>query len=132
MPICESDKKILKHNSRKLQIYEIAYNFCEDLFSLQNAPQMTKEQLLEFTSGILSILLSHHYQKEDIKKIVEGTMVDFQLVRDAMYKYSKKAEEKLFQNACMAYFFIQFGTVEKGKTYMLNKTQRGGEQENGQ
>lgn len=51
---------------------------------------------MEFTSSILSIVLSHHHQKSDIKRIVEGTSVDFKLVRDTMYKYSKKAEEKFF------------------------------------
>ena len=30
---------------------------------------MTPKQLLEFSSGILSIVLSHHFQKEDIKRI---------------------------------------------------------------
>jgi hypothetical protein len=33
------------------------------------------------------------------------TPVDFVLVRDTMYKYSKKAEERFFQNPCMAYLF---------------------------
>lgn len=33
-PICDSDKKILKANMRKLAIYESAYRFCEELFDL--------------------------------------------------------------------------------------------------
>ena len=53
--------------------------------------------------------------------MVSGSTVDFQIVRDTMYKYSKKAEEKFFQNPCMAYFFIQFATSQKGKTYIKEK-----------
>lgn len=79
---------------------------------------MNFAQLMEFTSSILSIVLSHHHQKADIKRIVEGTSVDFKLVRDTMYKYSKKAEEKFFQNSCMAYFFIQFSQSPQGKSYI--------------
>lgn len=79
---------------------------------------------MEFTSSILSIVLSHHHQKADIKRIVEGTSVDFKLVRDTMYKYSKKAEEKFFQSSCMAYFFIQFARSPQGKSYIQNKLSR--------
>lgn len=82
---------------------------------------MSEEQILEYTSAILSIVLSHHFQKEDIKKMVKGTSVDFQIVRDTMYKYSKKAEERFFTNPCMAYFFIQFACSDKGKDYIANK-----------
>lgn len=85
---------------------------------------MNYGQLMEFTSSILSIVLSHHHQKADIKRIVEGTSVDFKLVRDTMYKYSKKAEEKFFQNSCMAYFFIQFSQSPQGKSYIQNKLSR--------
>lgn len=91
---------------------------------------MDTEQLLQFTSSILSIVLSHHHQKADIKRIVEGTSVDFKLVRDTMYKYSKKAEEKFFQNGCMAYFFIQFSRSPQGKSYIQNKLSRTSRAEN--
>ena len=137
-PICDADKKILKHNTRKHALYDMAYRFCDDLFVLDPANKdrraqlpdpsgslpgqqaqvpgaviaadadtpMNTQQLLQFTAAILSIVLSHHHQKEDIKRIVAGTSVDFKLVRETMYKYSKKAEEKFFQDGCMAYFFI--------------------------
>jgi hypothetical protein len=115
-PISEDDKKTLKHNTRKHALFEQAYVFCNDLFNLsknnENTTVMTPQQILNFTSSILSIVLSHHFQKEDIKKMIEGTSVDFQLVRDSMYKYSKKAEERLFTNPCFAYFFVQFATSQ--------------------
>jgi hypothetical protein len=38
---------------------------------------MNTTQILLFTSAILSIVLSHHFQKEDIKKMIQGTTVDF-------------------------------------------------------
>lgn len=82
---------------------------------------MNTTQILQFTSAVLSIVLSHHFQKEDIKKMVAGTSVDFQMVRDTMYKYSKKAEERFFTDACFAYFFIQFSRCEKGRSYIENK-----------
>ena len=53
--------------------------------------------------------------------MIEGSSVNFQHVRDSMYKYSKKAEERLFTNPCFAYFFVQFAHSEKGRNYMKNK-----------
>ena len=35
MPICDSDKKILKQNMRKLAIYDSAYRFCDELFDFE-------------------------------------------------------------------------------------------------
>lgn len=62
---------------RKQDLYEKAYYFCKDLFELDSGVDMDEQQLLELTSSILSIVLSHHFQKEDIKRIVKGTQVDF-------------------------------------------------------
>lgn len=91
---------------------------------------MTPYQILEYTSAILSIVLSHHFQKKDIKSMIDGTSVDFILVRDSMYKYSKKAEERLFSNPCFAYFFIQFANCEEGKAYIESKLVKTGFEDN--
>jgi hypothetical protein len=51
-------------------------------------------------------------------------MVDFALVRDTMYRYSKKAEEKFFGSSCMAYFFYQFAKGKHGQEYINSKLSR--------
>ena len=75
------------------------------------------------------IVFSHRYSKGD-KFILESeaahnkfnkTPIDFTIVRDTMYKYSKKAEERFFNDACFAYFFIQFAKSEQGRSYIENK-----------
>lgn len=77
-PISDSDKQTLKHNLRKQDLYEQAYYFCDNLFEMgQVGESMTTDQLIEFTASVLSIVLSHHFQKEDIKKMTRGTSVDF-------------------------------------------------------
>ena len=75
----------------------------------------------ELSSAFLSIVLSHHYQKEEIKKHVGQTGVDFLIVRDTMHKYSKKAEEKFFKRSSWAFFFIQFAQSRHGKAYIESK-----------
>jgi hypothetical protein len=140
MPITDEEKKILKHNMTKQDLFEQAYIFCDKLFNLQDKEEgneaisdpkkkkttMTPYQILEYTSAILSIVLSHHFQKKDIKSMIDGTSVDFILVRDSMYKYSKKAEERLFSNPCFAYFFVQFASCAEGKAYIDSKLTKTG------
>jgi hypothetical protein len=67
---------------------------------------MTAQELIKYTTSILSIVLSHHYQKEEILSMVKDTPVDFSRVRNTMYKYSKKVEERFFADPCYAYFFV--------------------------
>jgi len=43
-PICDSDKKILKHNTRKHALFDMAYRFCDDLFEVEPA---NKERLFQ-------------------------------------------------------------------------------------
>ena len=50
---------------------------------------MSAEQLCEFSSAFLSIVLSHLYQKKDLLNILAGTNVDFTSVRDVTKGYSK-------------------------------------------
>lgn len=82
---------------------------------------MDEDQLIELSSAFLSIVLSHHYQKDEINRIVARTNVDFGMVRDTMHKYSKRAEEKFFKRSCMAFFFIQFAWSRHGKAYIESK-----------
>lgn len=111
----------IKHNARKLDLFDRAYKFCNDQFLISTEDQMSQKDLIKYTSTILSIVLSHHYQKDEILSMVKDTSVDFQIVRDTMYKYSKKAEEKFFQEPCFAYFFVQFSTSHWGMQYIANK-----------
>jgi len=51
-------------------------------------------------NSVTMIVFSHRYSKED-KFIIEAeqeynSLVDFSIVRDVMYKYSKKAQDRYF------------------------------------
>ena len=72
-------------------------------------------------AGILSIVLSHHFQKQEIIRLIEDTTVDFGIVRDTMYKYSKKAEDKFFSNPVFALLFTFFALSDQGIKYTKTK-----------
>ena len=46
-----------------------------------------------------------------------NTQVEFSVIRDTMYRYSKKAEEKFFQYPVFAFIFLNFALSKKGIEY---------------
>jgi hypothetical protein len=65
--ISEADKQALKYNLRKQDLFEQTLFFSTQIFELVPPLQLSQEQLKEFVCALLSIVLSHHYQKRDIK-----------------------------------------------------------------
>jgi hypothetical protein len=59
---------------------------------------------------MIAFVYAHRHNKDD-KFIVEAQTkgyIDFSIVRDAMYRYSKKAQDRFFDNAIESYFFAKF------------------------
>ena len=88
-------------------------------------------QRAEFTGMLSLVVLSHRHNKEE--SINKGACakkgeLDFSLVRDTMYKYSKKAQERFFKNAFLAFLFIGFSSSREGITYINQKFQEKGEE----
>jgi len=61
---------------------------------------------------------------------VHNTGIDFQIVRDTMYKYSKKAEEKFFSMPILAFLFICFALSPNGIRYTKSKLSKSNEKPN--
>ena len=69
------------------------------------------------------VVLSHRHNKEDsiTKKRDRSDQLDFTLVRDTMYKYSKKAQDRFFSNHYLAFLFISFASSEFGLKFICDK-----------
>ena len=46
---------------------------------------------------------------------------DFSIVRDVMYHYSKKAQDRFFSHPVEAYLFIAFAQSQSGQDFILTK-----------
>lgn len=82
--------------------------------------RLDKTEQMLIQRGMLQIVLSHHFQKPEIITMLVSCSTsesrsDFQTVRDTMYKYSKKAEDKFFQQAELAFFFLFFAHSQDGQ-----------------
>lgn len=77
------------------------------------------------------ILFSHRHTKRDTfieeaqKEAAESgakqLAIDFSIIRDVMYKYSKKAERKYFQCETESFLFAAFALSDEGLSFLKNK-----------
>merc|ERR1719230_421719 len=77
------------------------------------------------------ILFSHRHTKKDTfieEAQREGResgnkhlAIDFTIIRDVMYKYSKKAERKYFQCEMESFLFATFALSDEGLSFLKNK-----------
>jgi len=55
----------------------------------------------------MSVVHSHRHNKKEETAIVKRD-IDFDVVRDTMYKYSKKAQQKFFGSIQLSFLFVWF------------------------
>jgi len=73
-----------KKSNMNDHIQEFAYKYFGDVLS-----KLPEHYQVEFITILVVLVNSHRHNKED--KFIRDTRVDFTIVRDTMYKYSKKA-----------------------------------------
>ena len=101
--------------------------FLENTFGAQilSNPQLDKKSRQQMVNSMLMIVFSHRYIKGD-KFLLEAqadseNKIDFTIVRDVMYKYSKKAQDRFFSFPIEAFFFATFALSDEGTQFMQSK-----------
>ena len=114
---------------RKTDLNELINDYAEANFA-KVLSHMKDWQRAEFTSMLSLVVLSHRHNKEESihKQQTKKGELDFSLVRDTMYKYSKKAQERFFKNAFLSFLFIGFSASKEGLTYIDQKFGEKGEE----
>ena len=91
----------------------------------QLSPTFGEAEQMDLINSMLMIVFSHRYCKDDvfIKEAIQsdGSYMDFSIVRDVMYKYSKKAQDRFFSYPIEAFFFSAFALSEDGIKYLESK-----------
>ncbi len=80
----------------------------------------------EFINMLMAVVHSHRHNKED--SFLAENQVDFSLVRDTMYKYSKKAQERFFSIPVFAYLFAWFAQSSEGIKFTQAKFEQKGDE----
>lgn len=100
----------------------ISYTFGKDILKEH---LIGKIEIRQLVNSMLMIVFSHRYSKGD-KFIIEAeaepdTLVDFTVVRDVMYKYSKKAQDRFFALPIEAFLFSAFALSDEGMVFLMSK-----------
>lgn len=80
-----------------------------------------KQQIIH---SMMMICFSHRYNKGDRfiqEQETEAEPIDFTIVRDVMYKYSKKAQDRYFSYPIEAFLFAAFALSDEGINFLQNK-----------
>ncbi|CDW75770.1 UNKNOWN [Stylonychia lemnae] len=112
-------QKIWVDLRKKTSIQKLLVNFANEYFGefLESVPSGFRQEFLAQLTGLVH---SHRHNKKEEQFIVEKP-IDFDIIRDTMYKYSKKAQEKFFNIPILCYFFIWFAQSEDGLLFTEEK-----------
>ena len=105
--------------------------FGPDVIKPSDGNDVGKYELSLMINSMMTIVFSHRYSKGD-KFIREAeaeskncgcseSPIDFSIIRDVMYKYSKKAQDKYFSYPIMAFFFAAFALSDEGIHFLQSK-----------
>ncbi len=79
---------------------------------------LNKKAQAQFINQLLVIVHSHRHNKKE--EFLQDKL-DFTVVRDTMYKYSKKAQERFFASPFLTFLFIWFAHSPEGREFSYKK-----------
>ena len=109
-----------KKISRNYSKYTV--NFTEKCFARVLAALPTQSLKADFSANVSIVVHSHRYNNSSLLELSMSSNdsrdqsfseMDFSLVRDVMYKYSKKAQEKFFQVPELCFLYAWFANNPK-------------------
>ena len=106
--------------------------FFDHLFgsSILSDATLGTQELQQIIVSLMAIVFSHRYVKGD-KFITEAQnlsntdpeayQIDFSIIRDVMYKYSKKAQDRFFSFPIESFLFAAFSLSDEGLNFLKSK-----------
>lgn len=80
---------------------------------------LSEKAKFEFVELLKLLVFSHRHKKND--EYLSDPLIDFELVRDPMYKYSHQAQEKFFNFATFAFLFAWFAADPAAQSFSEKK-----------
>lgn len=114
----------------------IRHIFGPDILKPSSSSDITPADQQLVINSMMIIVFSHRYSKGD-KFIMEAEqggqgdtpVIDFTIIRDVMYKYSKKAQDRYFSLPIEAFIFAAFSLSDEGLKFLRSKPDNQGDTE---
>lgn len=87
---------------------------------------MGPKELDEFIELLKLLVFSHRHNKND--PFLSNPIVDFTVVRDPMYKYSKIVQDRFFNHPTFAFLFTWFTRTEEALAFAKSKFEENSDQ----
>eukprot|EP00347_Sterkiella_histriomuscorum_P007809 403347478 len=111
-------QKMWIEQKKKSPMTQLLHSFAVQHFE-STLSKLPPGQQIEFIGMLMAVVHSHRHNKED--SFLSESSVDFSLMRDTMYKYSKKAQERFFSIPVFAYLFAWFASSPEGINFTQKK-----------
>lgn len=82
-------------------------------------PTLSEKARFEFIELVKLLVFSHRHNKND--EFLKDPLIDFSIVREPMYKYSRHAQDKFFDYATYAFLFAWFEAKPLAKAFSAEK-----------
>lgn len=84
--------------------------------SLMSNDVLNKGQKSKIIQSMITFVYAHRHNKEDLflVEIKKEKYLDFSILRDCMYHYSRKAQDRFFSHPIEAFFFARFAASPEG------------------
>jgi|TARA_B110000305_G_C19273194_1_gene555541 hypothetical protein len=84
--------------------------------SLMSSDVLNKGQKSKMIQSMITFVYAHRHNKEDLflVDIKKERYLDFSILRDCMYHYSRKAQDRFFSHPIEAFFFARFAASPDG------------------
>lgn len=93
--------------------------------------QLSQDDKMQLIDNMMMVVFSHRYCKNDvfISEALASAQcnIDFSIVRDVMYKYSKKAQDRFFAHPIEAFLFAAFALSDEGIRFLQSKPDNQGD-----
>ena len=85
--------------------------------------RLGKGQKDKIIQSMITFVYAHRHNKEDLflVDIKKEKYLDFSILRDCMYHYSRKAQERFFSHPIEAYIFARFAASPTGQSFIKAK-----------
>ena len=80
---------------------------------------LSEKARFEFIELVKLLVLSHRHNKND--DFLADPLIDFKIVREPMYKYSKQAQDSFFSMPTYTFLFCWFEASPQGRKFAQEK-----------
>lgn len=104
------------------EMESIISQFLSSMFGEGLMGKLSAEEKRQMTFSMMAFVYAHRHNKDDLFLMESKDFIDFTVLRDCMYHYSKKAQDRFFARPMETYFFAKFAKSREAMDFIKKKS----------